>query len=270
MHDLLLLRKWILGISPLPSPYSWIAADVNNTQGITTFDLVLIHQQIIGTSGFASNVPSWRFIDADYVIPAGDPLQDPLPESITINNLAGCVSDADFIGVKMGDVSMCSETIHPAFVTVSASHETTIVGNTTKVKFTLDDFTDVTTMQFSMAWDPTQTTFNQITYTNGNPLNLNIANFGQNQINSGILNFAWLENTALGINLSNGTSIFELEFTTSTTGTFPIMITGNPVPKEISDNNCMAYDLNSSNGSCLLYTSPSPRDATLSRMPSSA
>ena len=29
-------------------------------------------------------------------------------------------------------------------------------------------------------------------------------------------------------------------------------------------------DYNNDNGSCLLYTSPSPRDATLSRMPSSA
>ena len=28
--------------------------------------------------------------------------------------------------------------------------------------------------------------------------------------------------------------------------------------------------LNNKGGSCLLYTSPSPRDATLSRMPSSA
>ena len=31
----------------------------------------------------------------------------------------------------------------------------------------------------------------------------------------------------------------------------------------------MAYDL-AERGACLLYTSPSPRDATLSRMPSSA
>ena len=33
---------------------------------------------------------------------------------------------------------------------------------------------------------------------------------------------------------------------------------------------CMQYYQHDNSGACLLYTSPSPRDATLSRMPSSA
>ena len=33
---------------------------------------------------------------------------------------------------------------------------------------------------------------------------------------------------------------------------------------------CASYDWERGLGTCLLYTSPSPRDATLSRMPSSA
>ena len=39
--------------------------------------------------------------------------------------------------------------------------------------------------------------------------------------------------------------------------------------KEVSYTNTLEQNLGSNQG-CLLYTSPSPRDATLSRMPSSA
>ena len=40
--------------------------------------------------------------------------------------------------------------------------------------------------------------------------------------------------------------------------------------KNNDDNDDDVHDDNGNRGSCLLYTSPSPRDATLSRMPSSA
>ena len=40
--------------------------------------------------------------------------------------------------------------------------------------------------------------------------------------------------------------------------------------QKIKDNFLKDYELACQNEYCLLYTSPSPRDATLSRMPSSA
>ena len=43
------------------------------------------------------------------------------------------------------------------------------------------------------------------------------------------------------------------------------------IPGNINNNNSSSSSgSGSGSGSCLLYTSPSPRDATLSRMPSSA
>ena len=45
----------------------------------------------------------------------------------------------------------------------------------------------------------------------------------------------------------------------------------NPFPKSIYENVAFGARINGYKGNiCLLYTSPSPRDATLSRMPSSA
>ena len=48
------------------------------------------------------------------------------------------------------------------------------------------------------------------------------------------------------------------------------MMTTNPLIKIISYGNYFFIFLHAVLGICLLYTSPSPRDATLSRMPSSA
>ena len=38
--DLVLISKHILGISPLENPYQWIAADINQSGSVTTFDIV--------------------------------------------------------------------------------------------------------------------------------------------------------------------------------------------------------------------------------------
>ena len=45
---------------------------------------------------------------------------------------------------------------------------------------------------------------------------------------------------------------------------------GGGDPDNFDINDCTTQRNLSNSGSCLLYTSPSPRDATLSRMPSSA
>ena len=56
-----------------------------------------------------------------------------------------------------------------------------------------------------------------------------------------------------------------IEASTAALGGIDILITnaGGPPPGNFGETDIEAY-------SCLLYTSPSPRDATLSRMPSSA
>ena len=50
----------------------------------------------------------------------------------------------------------------------------------------------------------------------------------------------------------------------------PIMIPPNAVSAELSVIQANVWNDSANISACLLYTSPSPRDATLSRMPSSA
>jgi hypothetical protein len=69
--DLIRIRRHILNIEELQyKPYSWIAADVNNSGTISTLDLIKIQKVILGVEEF-TNVPSWRFLP-EYALESED------------------------------------------------------------------------------------------------------------------------------------------------------------------------------------------------------
>ncbi|MCB9263929.1 MAG: hypothetical protein H6558_02775, partial [Lewinellaceae bacterium] len=104
--DILLISQHILGNNRFNDPYKMIAADANNSQTITTLDLIAIQKLILGRVNEFPNNFSWRFVDADYVFPNPmNPWQETFPEMISFANLpAGGVQDADFTAIKIGDV----------------------------------------------------------------------------------------------------------------------------------------------------------------------
>mgnify|MGYP000727113042 CR=1 FL=1 len=61
--DLVLISKHILNVERLDSPYKMIAADVNNSQTITTLDLIQLRKLILGKIDKLPESSSWRFFD---------------------------------------------------------------------------------------------------------------------------------------------------------------------------------------------------------------
>jgi len=59
--DIIAVQRHILGLETLPKPFSWIAADVNNSGSITTLDVVLMRQVILGMGTFG-NLPVYRLL----------------------------------------------------------------------------------------------------------------------------------------------------------------------------------------------------------------
>ncbi|HFA51280.1 MAG TPA: T9SS type A sorting domain-containing protein [Bacteroidetes bacterium] len=103
-YDLVLLTKHTLNIQPLDSPYKIIAADVNNSGTVTTFDGVIIRKLILGIIPSFPETDSWRFVPKDYIFPDPNNPSDPaFPESIIV----GINDDPpyDFIGIKTGDLN---------------------------------------------------------------------------------------------------------------------------------------------------------------------
>lgn len=101
--DLVLIRKHILSVKKLDSPYKIIAADINNDQVVTVSDLIDL-QTLILNAGFPNN-SSYRFVKEDYVFPnPQNPWEEPFPESCYFEGVDGNVFQ-NFIFVKIGDVN---------------------------------------------------------------------------------------------------------------------------------------------------------------------
>jgi hypothetical protein len=102
--DLLLIEKHIKGQSLITDPYLLIAADVNRSGSITTSDLIELRKLILGVISVYSNAKSWMFVPKSFQFP--DPANPwTFPETLEYNPLNTTVTDADFVGIKMGDVN---------------------------------------------------------------------------------------------------------------------------------------------------------------------
>lgn len=105
--DLYLIQKHLLGIEPLDSPYKIMAADANQDGQLTSFDLFLLQQLILGATTELPNGRSWRFIPQDFIFPnPANPFETPVPDRIeTLPPDPSYNGVKLFYGVKIGDVN---------------------------------------------------------------------------------------------------------------------------------------------------------------------
>lgn len=107
--DLVIITRHILGLAPLTTLYQGLAADVNNSKSITTFDIVETRKLILGIYDSFPGVPSWRLIrpvvnpaDIGALSAVQDTYQLIIPNLTTDITLPG----VPFIAVKTGDVNL--------------------------------------------------------------------------------------------------------------------------------------------------------------------
>jgi hypothetical protein len=101
--DIALIRRQILDLAPLDSPYKLLAADVNASGTVTTLDIALIRRLILAlTNTFPAGL--WRFVPADYVF--ADP-SNPwnAPTNRWYTNLVANMTGQDYVAIKLGDVN---------------------------------------------------------------------------------------------------------------------------------------------------------------------
>ena len=104
--DLVLIRQHVLNTSLLNSPYKMIAADANNSGSVTTADIVLLRQLILTMIDELPTNTSWRFVDAAYEFEnPTNPWATDFPEITNYNNVDADILNANFVGIKVGDVN---------------------------------------------------------------------------------------------------------------------------------------------------------------------
>ena len=105
--DLLQTTKHILNVEPFQTMYQWLAADVNASGSVTSFDIVETRKLILGIYDTFPKVPSWRFVQ-----PLDTPgnfmstVRDTYYVSVTQLLADTAITDLDFVGVKMGDANL--------------------------------------------------------------------------------------------------------------------------------------------------------------------
>ncbi len=106
-YDLILISRHILNLEPMTNIYQVLAADVNRSQTVTTFDIVEIRKTLLGTLDTLPKVDAWEFIR-----PLADPSQmlnyaavkDTFRLQFNAASGAKIFEGLNFIGIKSGDL----------------------------------------------------------------------------------------------------------------------------------------------------------------------
>jgi gliding motility-associated-like protein len=137
-------------------------------------------------------------------------------------------------------------------LTISVSDETVAQGASVCVEVSADDFIDIIGAQFTINYNASALTFDNIDAFN--LPGLNASNFGNPT--AGTLTFSWLDNTFAGVTVPAGTVIFEACFTASgSAGTTAVSIGSSPVTIEFIDANDNEVTVATNNGSVTITDS---------------
>ncbi|MEK7256485.1 MAG: T9SS type A sorting domain-containing protein, partial [Bacteroidota bacterium] len=222
--DILLIRRHILAMEFLTTPYKIIAADVNHSGAVTTTDLVAMQKAILHVTEEFPNNKSWRFVDAgyDFQNPA-NPLAEAFPEVYNINNLSGNMLSVNFIGIKVGDVNDSAQpnefaqsnedrSGEPLQISVADTHFEQ--GREQAVDFTVKNFKAIVGYQFTLHFDPAALDFLRL--EKGELASVSEHNFGFRFLDEGILTTSW--NDFQPVSLPDDAVLFRLIFQPKTSG----------------------------------------------------
>lgn len=94
--DIVLLNKYLVGSSLLPTAYSYVAADVNLSNTVSVADMLILKRLLLDIIKDLQGTPSWTFVRS-----TGFPFLPSWEVPVLSQNASG----VDFIGIKMGDLN---------------------------------------------------------------------------------------------------------------------------------------------------------------------
>jgi len=216
-YDLILIAQHILNMNQLDSPYKMIAADVNRSGSITTFDMVELRKMILYTNTAFPNNTSWRFVDANFVFPDVDhPFATVFPEIVTINGLQESIVQ-DFVGVKTGDVNgtavpnnltAVDERSFNGDLPFNVQDRLMQVGETYEVTFSSSEFEAIAGYQYTLNFNTDLLEF--VNVTAGKLAGVNESNFGLSLLDEGAITTSWTNDAP--VSMRADTELFRITF----------------------------------------------------------
>ncbi len=207
--DLILMRRHILNVDTLSSPYKILAADVNFSNSVSTLDLILTRTVILQTNLTFPNGELWNFVSSDFTF--ANPISPWPYENFRSYPSAVAAFDQDFIGIKLGDVN---NTWDPNTARVPWAGEIPVnmkdiqaaPGEEIILPIRVADFKQMSGYQFTLEWDQMALDFLEVI-----PGELT-GDFGDSRIIDGKLATSWDEPSGAAVTLADGSTLFSVRF----------------------------------------------------------
>jgi len=206
--DLIMMQRHLLGIEALDSPYKLIAADVNKSGDISTFDILLLRKLILVIDTDFENNTSWRFVETDFVFPnPQDPFESAFPEVYALSSFVE-EEVINFVAIKVGDMNLTASTT--AFTNDNENRtdlddlkfevedQTLEVGEQYQIDFTAQNFEDILGFQFTIDFDPAALELIEI--KGSNSINFDNKNYGLTKLKEGAITMSWNEKDFVNLN----------------------------------------------------------------------
>lgn len=241
--DIVIIQQHILGLADLNSPYKIIAADVNNSDDVTAMDLLEIRKMILGLITEFPNNESWSFVNANHVfLDPANPWD--YPRTFTIPNMYVDITNAEFVGVKTGDVNGSvmesfgeeADTRNREAFTLMAQNRSFKAGDRVEVAIMASEA--IQSLGLQVAFD-VNSSIQDLTITNG-LISLHDSNIATsaNEIRLSV-------DQVNGVNANEGEVLFTLAFTAMTEGTVEDVLEINDnLAAEIYTKDLESMDLN--------------------------
>ncbi len=220
--DLVLMSRHVLGIAPIASPYKMIAADVNHNGAVSTADIVELRKLVLQIYTDFPNNTSWRFVEKNYGFPdPSNPFSPPFPEAFSVSDLEEDVFNADFVGVKIGDLNCNATTNFSGENTGERSGMSLQMedldlreGETFTLPVRASEIEDLLALQFTIEFETDNLELKGIERgaLPGNPEEY----FGTTHTHDGILTAAWFRMNPVQLNPED--ALFSLIFQAKTAG----------------------------------------------------
>jgi|GEM_PF-5582119 len=262
--DITLIRRHILALALLDSPYKLLAADVNGSGAVTTLDITLIRRVILGLAGtFPAGL--WTFVPSDAEF-ANAQAPWGVVRHRSYHALAVDTAGQGFVGIKLGDVNgswLPEPPASPPPIEAAVRAPPTLMGSvgeregggladtsgdvrfwfenanvskgeTFRLPLRVGGFSEVTSAQFTVGWDPAVLEFEGV--TGGSGVEVGQEHFGSVGMASGVLCFSWDDVRGGGVTLGDGAEFLGMRFRVvgHAEGSTPVRVIGEVVPVEVS------------------------------------
>ena len=241
--DITLIRRHVLGLTLLDSPYKVMAGDVNGSDSVTTADITLIRRLILGTATTFSG-GLWRFVPSDEAF-----ANTAKPWTATrmrqyASLASGTLSGQDFKAIKLGDVNgswKAPTATTGSLLKSKAKGRLTVgkvraeAGKTVTIPVSLAGVDQLGSVQMTLSWDANAASYEGV---EGLALGgLSQENLGLARVSEGVLSLSWDHPSGRVVDLTGTAGLFQLKLRpkATTAKRIEIRVTEGPTRLELTD-----------------------------------